>query len=1287
MTTIPFTTEQQQAIEATGCSVIVSAAAGSGKTAVLAQRCAYLVCDAPPPYRCDVDQLVVLTFTDAAATEMRDRIVAALRERLQNQPNDRRLREQIAMSGAAHISTIHAFCQWLIRRWFNELGLDPAATLLDGDESNLLRREVLHDLFSTLYDRAHTVRNASDHIRAGDPHDEESVASNPFNITNEDYNQLSAGFIDLVDVYGLGQDAPIGSLILQLAEFLSSLPDSESWLTEAESVQSQSPETIILRLIGELQSEMQRQIQHCQPLAQCIEAGLEIGLPYAESIRAYVEQLQVWSAKLSSRKADTHDSTEVMLKSFETLRGEIETYEFLKATSRLAKDAPQTVRQARDQASKHLTHVKKDLFTKRIKSRYSLFSVDEWKAGLEQVSPYVATITQLSRAFLHAYAARKKQEALLDFSDLERYAFVLLTRDGQVDSPSEIAVELQQRFTHVLVDEFQDINPIQQAILKLISRESNADLDDNLFTVGDVKQSIYRFRLAEPALFTHRLHTFRLATGQHQAIDLQKNFRSRPQVIDAVNLIFRSLMPGRENGIVYDQQAELCLGRDVQNDPRQPVEIHLLQRRFTQEESEEEPSVMDAQSSKHWTYAAREAYVIGSRIKSLMETGTIQPNGKALTYKHIAILLRAARVNGEQMATMLTKMGIPAYAAAGGSLMETVEVRDALAAMRVLDNAQQDIPLAAVMRNGIFGETFGPDDLLLVRNLNRSIPFHACVREYAVSGSHEALRERVISLLARIKRYRKAMRLQSVADVLWELFEEFGFLAYVGGRPQGRQRRANLLKLHQLTQEFGGFRRQGLHRFIRYIDSLTDANRDVSIAPTSSESENVVQILTIHQSKGLEFPVVFLAGLGTKFNLGDRSGRMIYERVGKLGLRVIDREKMIEYPSATHHLVVEEVERNARDEEVRILYVAMTRARDKLVMVGSTNELEDWSSLPSRHAPLPPITQHELTTASSPLDWLYPTLAASPLDTISASDQATNTLFTLQTYLPEQMQAWRAQAQPTEDESATLRAIANLQPIPSGEPIALNDPQAQRVIQRFDREYPFLGATSIRAAIGASEVKRYFEDTRDAPAQFINADGQMHHGDKKVALTMPEENAPQNDDAPMQRGIINHRLLQHLNFSTARDEADIRAEIKRLCREQLLSEEEASWIEIEAIAWFLSTPLAEKIRRTGQALRREFHFICTQPIDWFDPTVEAQPSDTVLVRGIVDGVLPEERSVEIIDYKTDRVSSADVAERAQSYRPQMTLYARAIQKLWKKPVSQCSLVFLTPRKIEVLKDL
>ncbi len=1261
MTTIPFTAEQQQAIDATGCSVIVSAAAGSGKTAVLAQRCAYLVCDAPPQHRCDVDQLLVLTFTDAAATEMRSRIVTALRERLVTSPNDRRLREQISLVGTAHISTIHAFCQWLIRRWFSELSLDPAATLLDGDEANLLRREVLHNLFSKLYDKATTDEGEAD-------------------------AKLSAGFIDLVDVYGLGQDTPISSLILKLSNFLSSLPNPESWLVEAESAQTKTPEKVLLRLMEALHGEMQQQAAHAQQLASRIEAGDEIGFPYAEPIRAYITQLQQWSGFNNESSL----SLEAILEHVETLRGEIEAYEFLKVSIRLAKDAPEELRQARDEAKDFYASVKNDLFTKRIKSRYSLFSADELMAGLAQTAPYITTITGLTRAFLNAYAAQKKQDALLEFSDLERFAFELLVRDGDVDSPSDIAVELQKRFAHVLVDEFQDINPIQQTILKLMSRETNADLDDNFFTVGDVKQSIYRFRLAEPALFTQRLQTFRNATDQRQAIDLQKNFRSSLEVIDAVNLVFRSLMPARKDGqgIVYDDRAALRLGREESTTTRQPAEIHLLQRKFSSDDSQDESSIIDYRSSKFWSYAAREAYVIGSRIQSLITSEAIQPGGEDLTYKHIAILLRAARVNGQQMAAMLTTMGIPAYASAGGSLMETVEVRDVLAALRVLDNFQQDIPLAAVMRSGIFGETFSADDLLSLRNLNRSIPFHTCVRTYTDNANDSSLHMRVASLLARMKKYRHAMRQQATADVLWDLFEEFGFLAYVGGRPNGKQRRANLLKLHRLTQDFGGFRRQGLHRFIQYVDSLTEADREVSIAPTSGESENVVQIMTIHQSKGLEFPVVFLAGLGTKFNLGDRQGRMIYDRQAKLGLSAIDREKMIEYPSAAHRLVVDEIERNARDEEARILYVAMTRARDKLILVGSTNNMEAWSSLTTRSAPLPPPTQLALTTATSPLDWLCPTLAASPLDAVSADDQTATTLFTLRTYLTDEMLTWQAQTQPTDDESATLRAIAKLEPLPDSKTITSNDPNAENILQRFDRQYPYLAATTIRAAIGASEVKRYFDDTRDPIDQPSQADSSKPNK-KKTSFVIPSANADveKKMDAAAQRGIINHRVLQHLNFEQAKGQADIESEILRLIQSQLLTKEEASLIEVESIAWFLTTPLAEKIRQAGQAFRKEFRFICNESIDWFDNSLDAQSGDTVLVRGIVDGVLPEDQSIEIIDYKTDRISADDIPARALSYRPQMTLYARSVEQLWKKQVSQCSLVFLSPRKIEILTNL
>jgi ATP-dependent helicase/nuclease subunit A len=1300
MPAISFTPQQNQAIRTTGRSVIVSAAAGSGKTAVLAERCAHLVCDAPPDVRCNVDELLVLTFTDAAAAEMRSRIVEAIRSRLDARPNDARLAEQVALADSARISTIHSFCLWLVRRWFSHVGTDPAATVLDGDEAALLKSEVLDALFRDLYDAGAEPGSPLGEIGTktrGAPSGSLDQADGPGDSidahTHLSRAALGQAFVKLVDDYGLGEDRSITRFVLKLYEFTTSLPDPEKWLREAHESLRDRPEATVLALAEELETELWRQFEHCEQTAAMLGAAHPIGHFYAGQIRRYAGQLrQLHEILVGADGLPTSDA----LEAFETVRRRIAEFEFDKTRApNLPKECDPAIREARDAASKQLSHVKEALFRDRLKKRFGLFSVDEWIAGVKKTAPYVAAMVSLIPAFREAYARRKRELNVLDFADLERLAFDLLRERGEPSGPSEVALTLQRRFAYVLVDEFQDINPLQQAILELVSRESDPQRVNNLFVVGDVKQSIYRFRLAEPSLFTARLNRFRGGADGGAALALQSNFRSRPEILEAVNLVFRQLAREGCGGMVYDSEAELRLGRQIDpTHPPQPVEVHLLERRWTDENQENdapEASPSKLPDPAQWEAIEREAYLIGSCIRNWRESGRIIAPGKPLCYRDVVVLLRAARFNAERVAVILAAMGIPAYADVGGSLFAAREVRDVLAVLEVLDNMQQDIPLAAVLRGGVLGEPLSEDDLVEIRCLDRDIPFHAAVRLYAQRGEQSDLRDRLSSLLGRIERYCTQACRRPLADVLAGLYEQNGYLAYAGGLPNGAQRRANLLKLHELARQFGSFRRQGLHRFLRFIQSLQEQEQHLATAPAIGEADDVVRIMTIHQAKGLEFPVVFVAGLGNMFNLGDRSGRMIFERTAKIGLRVVDTERMIEYPSAVHALVASEVERTAREEEMRILYVAMTRARDKLVLIGSRPGIQPYDAGETRDSN-GGETRSETTcgapstlsvaTARTPLDWLIPALAGAPPGVVRGMGArgSVNPIFDVHVHTADEMSGWSVAGQVDDHERAARRAVARCDALPADEPLSPADPAVEEVVSRLEYVYPQLAASSVRASIAASEFKGAYDFTRN-PEQRTDqkASNEFVIPPSKYSTVAPASAA--------QRGLVVHRVLQHLDFATAMDAAGVASELHRMAAAGMIGEKELALVDRTALEWFVSTPLAQAIREAGGAYRREFPYIAREPLTFFDRSVVPACDDYVLVRGIVDGILPVADAIGIVDFKTDAVPREEVEGRSKHYRPQMELYARAVSRLWRRPVRTCWLVFLSAMTLVKWDDL
>ena len=1374
MPPIDWTTVQRRAVEATGKSVIVSAAAGAGKTAVLAERCVYFVCDAPPGERCTVDELLVLTFTDAAAAEMRSRIVAGLRERLRARPDNTRLREQVALAEAAQISTIHSFCLWILRRWFGEAGIDPLATILDGDEAGLLKRDVLDSLFTELYaiirqpgdplvhhnasicgsgtsrmggmgkrqlTRAvrgntgkqvcpcHSAHKTTcDHTLApvtdGEPPDKSPAPepkAPPATMVGGDRptdGQLARAFSRLVDDYGLGDDRGIAAVVLKLFEFVTSLPDPDAWLREAVESLADRPQHVVLAWFEELQAELSRQAEHCDQTAASIEAGHEIGAWYATQIRAYADQLRIWAALDSPLHLDGGTSTVVAqegndptgvssgkagpaansggaatdaLDRYETLRREIAAFEFSrKRAPKVSADDHPTVTAARDAAAKLLKDVKERLFSERLKKRFALFSVDEWLQGLSKIAPYVSTITDLVRRFRAAYTARKRQLDTLDFQDLERFAFELLRARDNPQGPSEVARTLHRRFAYVLVDEFQDVNPLQQAIIRLVSRELAPGLANNLFVVGDVKQSIYRFRLAEPEVFIERLRAFCDRSWPGEAIALQDNFRSRPEILEAVNLVFRQLMRAGGGDVVYDGMAELRAGRETEpKGAPKPVELHVLERTWPTNDDNDGETVERGTGSHgdpgRWTPIEREAYLIGSRIREWTESGGAEVTGRPLAYRDVAILLRAAKVNAERMAGMLQALGIPAYADVGGSLFGALEIRDVLAALQVLDNVKQDIPLTAVLRSGIMGEQLTEDDLVEIRCADRDRPFHEAVRRYAKEGGDEAVRHRLRTILGRVDRYRHEARRCPLADTLWRLYVEQGYLAYAGGLPNGAQRRANLLKLHELARKFGTFRKQGLLRFLRFVQSLETEGSAIATAPALGEADDVVRIMSIHQSKGLEFPVVFVAGLGTRFNLADRSGRIIFERKAKVGLRVVDIQEMIEYPSAAHLRVTAEIERRTREEELRLLYVAMTRAREKLVLVGSRRNVQ---AVPGADHPTAGNRRSEpslltITTAETPLDWLLPVLAPAPGGRAPEPGGIPHAGAAIDVHLynAAEMARWSTERHFDPLGDASRRAVAECAPLPSGEPFADRDREGEEVRARLDYQYPWLAPGTTKAVVAASEFKGTYDSS---PPVDQRPDRPREPDEFQVR-------APVSGDRPAdqaaRRGTVVHRVLQHLSFSVATDSIGVASELQRMVREGLITRQEHALVESSALEWFVETPLAKAIRQAGDAYRREFQYLATESPAQFDQSVGPAADEDILVRGIVDGVLPTADAIEIIDFKTDIVRSGRLVERSERYRPQMELYARAMTRIWRRPVQRCWLVFLAAREIVELQSV
>ncbi len=1246
MAGITWTAEQKQAIETVDRSVLVSAAAGSGKTAVLAERCAYLVCDAAEEYRSDVDEILVVTFTEASAAEMKKRICARLAERSAQDPSDKRLRAQIALVDTGQISTLHSFCLWMVRRWFHRAGVDATVQILDEAEAGLISSELLDDLFNELY--------------AGE-------------------SELGKSFLRLVDEYGLGDDRWIGEFVLKLTSFLVSLPDPESWLERAGDGSADRVREVIDAAKDALVVEIGRQVEICRDTAAYIGRALKECNFHVQKLVDYAARLESWEKQLDVGG------------DWDAVREDINAYTIdLRGGPRKTKATPEEVVEDRQKAKALVEDVRKKFLQSRLQKQLCRFSTGEMAEGIGAVVPHVKTIIALAEEYLHRYDQKKRSLSVMDFSDLERFAYGLLTTKRDDEETNPVVDELRGRFKYVLVDEFQDINPLQAHLLETVSRECTAGSKGNLFVVGDVKQSIYRFRLAEPDMFLNREQTLRREDTDGVCIDLQNNYRSFANILEGANSIFTLLMQKGCGNIAYDEKAMLkCPNADV---PRgEPIELHILDREVetandggkeSQEENGETDKFVDVSDPAQWESIEREACLIGRRITELLKSGmTVEDGGgqRALQFKDICILLRSTRHTAGPLADTLASMGIPTWADAGSGFFNAVEVQDVLSLLTVLDNTQQDIPLAAVLRSGILGSRLDEDDLVAIRVFDRDCRFHEAVRRYAVEGTDSELRNRLGDLLRRIREYRKEISLRPVADVLWQIYKETDYLAFMGGMPGGSQRRANLVAIHERARQFGQFRRQGLRRFIQFMETLQEQGKDLGSPSAVSEADNVVRIISIHKAKGLEFPVVFAAEMGRQFNRADSKGKFLLDRNAGIGLKRVEKERMIEYPTALHRWCARLADQDSMGEELRIWYVALTRPKQKLILVGTeklgvVEKLRDTASVGSGN-----LNSLSVLSARSPLYWMVSSLAVMDSKKVSwdhLDRRRKDSLFQVSVYYGEEIGDWRLPGVEGAADDELRQVVAELGELPAGEPLSEDTSAADEIINRLDYCYPNLGAASVRAACSASAVKRAYDDVGEEFEQVSIL----------VDLTGGQRQPVGKETDGARRGQVVHTALQFLCLQCTASAGDIKAELARLVEARILSAEDISLIDVDSLLWFFSTELGERIIANGDAYQREWMFMAAQPAATMDSTVQVGENDLVLVRGVVDGLLVSEAGLEVIDFKTDRVAVGDLDKKVADYKTQMQLYCSAVSEVFKRPVNACHLVFLHPRQIVAVED-
>lgn len=1171
-----WTTEQRQCIEAPGGPLLISAAAGSGKTAVLVERILHkITCEETPT---SLDRLLVVTFTKAAVAEMRQRIASEIARLIAEHPGNRRLRHQQTLLPYAAISTVDSFCSNLLRENFHLLGISPQFRVSEEAETRLLREEAVGE------------------------------------ILEEAYGREEPGFLELADMLNNGKsDRRLAEDVEKIYDFIQSHPDPEGWLHEKEKAYDTDgslSDTVWADIVLHHIETVLRHARHLTVLAwQQTDSDGVLADKYRPALEADRQAIDDALGRIRSPGCV-----------WDQIPSDL---------SRIALAPLKPVRTCADVAAKERIKDLRSKVKSLVRPLPGLLGGNEAQCleDLAVLRRYTTALFDLVRRFASRYEEKKTARKILDFYDLEHGALRLLTVRGDdgLLLPSPLAQELSGRFDEILVDEYQDTNAAQDAIFYAMSRKGS-----NLFFVGDVKQSIYGFRQAMPELFLQKRETWPDFNGQDYpaTITLGHNFRSRPEVTDSVNFLFRQLMSKDSCGIAYGDREALVPCASYPAGTGYETEICLLDA-----DTSDDPS--DNRNM-------REARWIARRIAELKGHLQVTENGvpRPARYGDFCILLRSKKGRSDTYATALTKAGIPVTAAGDRGLFATPEISLALSMLRVIDNPLLDIPLLAVLLSPLYG--FTPDDLAAIRLLEPHSCLFTAVNRMAgrISGGKDGdLPDRCREFLRRMTLYRTLASTLPVDRLLTRLYDETALPAVMRVRRGGEQKLANLRLLEEHARRFeeNGFR--GLAAFIRYLDRMEEQQMDLPPAVLSGHTD-AVQILSIHHSKGLEYPVVFLAGLGHAFNSAStREDLLLHPTLG-VGMSRRDPNTYNRFDTLPRQAASLSIRRSERAEELRILYVAMTRAREKLILTISVkNPHARLAALASGLSKEEALPAYAVLDAGGLGDWVLSAALRHPSASALRQMAGTEAL----PLLPCQT-AWHIHCLPVpqpEDEIRQTEALADA------------DPRlAAHIRDRIAYRYPYAALSSLPAKIAASDIAhRVFkrETVANKRPAFLGKSG----------LT------------PAERGTALHMFMQYAQYDLAA--ADAQAEAQRLVSRGFLTSQQGESLDFDKLRRFFASPLYERIRRSPRCMR-ELAFTMEQPAGHFFPDLTAPADgwrDCITIQGIADCIFEENGSLVIVDYKTDRVG--DSQELIRRYAGQLHLYAEAFSLTFELPVSDCLL--------------
>lgn len=1334
MSSPKWTQEQQNVIDSRGGNLLVAAAAGSGKTAVLVERIIQMILNSD--LKIDIDKLLVVTFTNAAASEMRERIGDAISKKLDENPEDEHLQDQLVLLNKASITTIHSFCLEVIKSNFHKINLDPNFRIGDETECSLMKLEAIDETFDILYEQ----------------NDEE--------------------FCYLVDCYAEKRgDSNLQNLILSIYSFVMASPYPKVWLKEsAEDFNITDDfdfatskwakailETVKIQMEGIEKS-----------LCKAIEDvyGIDELVTFTDKLKIEYEKIKEILYACDTSWSDAYRQISSM--TFEN---------YAKGVKRIPKDAPSYIKEEKDKAKKIRDNAKKSI--EKIKTSVFNKNYDDLKDEIKFLYPIVKSLSDVVLMFEQIYSQKKRDKGIIDFNDIEHFALQILTEidengDFVFDEegkniPSDISLEYREKFYEIFIDEYQDSNQVQEVILSTIAKQK----EPNRFMVGDVKQSIYRFRQAKPEIFLQKYATYDTdLSSKYKKIMLYKNFRSRKEVVDSVNYIFEHIMSKNLGEIDYNEEEKLNLGANFEEVEDEKIilggatEIHLMEKKVPEvedpDEEEEEGEDLDASQI--------EARMVGKIIRDIMrpnENGEIMQvfdkkleTYRNVEYKDIVILLRATSAWAPVFAEELINMDIPTYADMGQGYFETMEIQVIMSFLKVIDNPMQDIPLIAILRSPIYG--FTPEDFIDIRITDKKVSFYEAMRMFVgekidlsnaegqdiaedeisddtgneiidvnineensyvdadmddyyqninyedfeyeneefiyndevtyesyinenveddliyeinsnIEGDEESqkseLELKVRRFLDDLKELQEKSMYMSTDEFLWYIYTNSGYYAYCGALPGGSQRQANLRILFERAKQFEETSFKGIFNFINFISKLKKSNSDMGSAKTLGENANVVRIMSIHKSKGLEFPIVICSGMGRNFNTMDFRKDVLYHHELGYGPQIVDFERRISYPSIAKEALKCKINIENISEEMRILYVALTRAKEKLIITSSIKDIEQnmhkWSSNISTEKM---VSKYDILNGKNYMDWMMPAIIKhKDLEDIRET-------YNLSTSISmEDESKWSVKTWSRDDIDFEKHEKEGIREVLNTMDLSQHDTEYyEQIEKKLNFEYPYLGVVKKAASISVTEIKKRQEEYEEQEDSL----GLYKH---KTTLKKPKflsESQKSEKITGARRGTIVHLIMEVLDFEKVNTESEIKAQIQDLVKRRIITEKESQVLSPRKIMRFFKSPIAKRMLSSKFVKREQKIYTQIKMNDIylndeiFKNNRETYENESVMLRGVIDLYFEEDDGLVILDYKTDFVDKNNKKEIIHKYKKQIEIYADVLSKLTGKKVKE-----------------